>query len=65
MKIYTIVRICNEEHNVARFCSTYTWADKVLVADGSSEDNTISIAKTLPNVVVRNFTRRKATARIF
>lgn len=59
MRTITIVRTRNEAKNISRFCQSYQWADKILVADGGSEDNTIEIAKTFPNVEVREFTERK------
>jgi len=55
MKIVSLVRTLNEERNIARFCMSYSWADKILVADGGSTDRTIEIAKTFPNVKVRPF----------
>lgn len=55
MKIVSLVRTLNEEKNIARFCKSYSWADKILVADGGSTDDTVSIAKTFPNVDVRLF----------
>jgi hypothetical protein len=55
MKIVSLVRTLNEEQNIARFCKSYSWADKILVADGGSMDDTVSIAQTFPNVEVRLF----------
>jgi hypothetical protein len=55
MKIVVIVRTRNEEENIERFCKGYQWADKILVADGDSRDNTVSIAKEFPNVEVRDY----------
>ncbi len=55
MKVVALVRTLNEERNIARFCMSYSWADKILVADGGSIDNTVSIAKTFSNVEVRLF----------
>lgn len=57
-KIITIVRTRNEAKNIGRFCSSYWWADKILVADGGSEDNTVSLAKEFRNVKVRSFDKR-------
>lgn len=48
----------DEERRIVQFCQSYADADKILVADGGSLDNTIEIAKTFPNVEVRNFTER-------
>jgi hypothetical protein len=55
MKIVVAVRTRNEEINIARFCRGYQWADKILVADGGSEDGTKFIASKFPNVKIRNF----------
>ena len=58
MKIVIICRTRDEEHNIDRFIKSYWWADQILIADGGSEDNTIAIAQTYPNVCVRKFTER-------
>lgn len=55
MKIIVLVRTRDEAHRIAQFCEAYKDADKILVADGGSVDNTIKIAKTFPNVEVRNY----------
>lgn len=55
MKIIAAVRTMNEEENIARFCRSYLWADKVIVADGGSSDETVKIAKKFPNVSVREY----------
>lgn len=57
-KIYVVVRTRDEKARIAQFCEAYKDADKILVADGGSEDDTIEIAKTFPNVEVRHFTER-------
>ena len=58
-KIVVVVRTRNEAMNIGRFCTAYRdCADLILVADGGSEDRTISIAKCFKNVKVRNFTER-------
>jgi len=59
MKVVTVVRTRNEEKNIERFCRNYQWADQILVADGGSEDNTVSIAKSMPKTKVRHFKKRK------
>ena len=58
MKLIVTVRTRNERDNIAKFCSSYYFADKILVADGGSTDNTVSIAQTFDNVVVRKFDER-------
>ena len=58
MKIIATVRTLNEARNIERFCSAYQWADKVLVADGGSIDNTVSLAEKFNNVIVEPFHKR-------
>ena len=53
--IIVIVRARDEEHRIAKFCESYKTADMILVADGGSVDNTVAIAETFPNVVVRHY----------
>ena len=62
MKINVTVRTRDEERNIRTFCESYKDADKILVADGGSLDNTVEIAKTYPNVEVREFTERTEMA---
>lgn len=56
--IVICVRTRDEEHRIAQFCEAYKDADLILVADGGSLDNTKEIAKTFPNVIIRDFTER-------
>jgi glycosyltransferase involved in cell wall biosynthesis len=58
MKIFVTVRTRNEADRIERFIMSYQWADKILVADGGSSDDTVPIAKSLPNVEVREFLDR-------
>ena len=58
MKIIVCVRSLNEERNVKRFIESYSWADKILIADGGSEDNTVNIAKKYPRASVRTFDKK-------
>lgn len=55
MNIVVLVRTRNEAHRIEKFCEAYKDADAILVADGSSDDNTVELAKQFPNVVVRNY----------
>lgn len=54
-RIVVCVRTLNEEKNIGRFCEAYAWADRVLVSDGGSEDDTRRIAQTFPNVLLFDF----------
>lgn len=58
MKIVATVRTLNEARNIPHFCAAYDWADMVLVADGGSDDDTVSIAEHFPNVYIKEFTER-------
>lgn len=58
MKTYVIVRTRNEERNIVRFCKANAWADKILIADVGSEDDTVKLAQCYPNVKVRHFEER-------
>lgn len=55
MKIYVLLRTRNEEENVERFCRAYSWADKILLADGGSSDRTVELASKFPNVSIRHY----------
>jgi len=58
-KIVTIVRTLNEERNIGKYCWAFqNISDMILVADGGSTDNTVSIAKEIPKVKVRTFDKR-------
>lgn len=58
MKIIVIARTRNEEKNIAKFCNYYSWADRILIADGGSKDRTVPIARTFSNVDIRPFRKR-------
>lgn len=58
MKIYVIVRTRDSAYFIERFCSSYSWADKILVADGGSLDNTIQLASQFSNVEVKSFNEK-------
>jgi len=55
MKIIACVRTFNEELNIRRFMESYVWADKVIVADSGSQDDTVSIAESYDNARVFRF----------
>lgn len=57
MKIVLTLRTYNEERNIERMCIDYSWVDKILIADGGSDDDTVSIASTFNHVEVRPFDR--------
>ena len=57
-EIIVIVRTRDEEHRIADFCRAYEDADMIIVGDGGSVDNTVQIAKTFPNVVVKHYPGR-------
>jgi len=56
--IIVTVRTLNEEHRIGAFCNSYKDADKILVADGGSTDNTMSIAKSFPNVNLYHYNKK-------
>ena len=58
MKIVVVARTRNEEKNISRFCRCYSWVDKILIADGGSDDNTIQNALEFPNVSIRRFAEK-------
>lgn len=58
MRIYIIARALNEERHITRFLRGYEWADKIMISDGGSSDNTVRIARRHPKVEVRKFRRR-------
>ena len=55
MNIVVLCKTRNEEENIAQFCKSYAFADKILVADAESTDNTVAIARSFSNVVVRPY----------
>lgn len=57
-KIVVLVRTRDEAARIGAFCESYRDADLILVADGGSEDDTKLIAKSFPNVIVRDYPYR-------
>ncbi len=55
MKIVVCVRTRDNEKEIERFCHCYNWADKILIADGGSEDRTKELASQFYNVEIRDF----------
>lgn len=58
MNIVVVVRTRDEEKRIGKFCEAYKDADTIIVADGGSIDNTVSIASQYKNVVLRPFNER-------
>lgn len=55
MKIVVAVRTMNEAHNVERFVRGYDFADLIVVSDGGSTDDTVSMLEKYPKVEVHHF----------
>jgi len=55
MKVVVCVRTRDNADIIGRFCYCYRWADRILIADGGSVDNTKQIASTYSNVEVMDF----------
>jgi hypothetical protein len=56
MKIIVCIRSYNESKNIEKCCEAYPFADRLLLADGGSTDDTISKAsKYYPHVNVREY----------
>lgn len=57
MKIGLIGRTLNEEKNLPRFFSQYSFVDEFLISDGGSTDKTNEILASHPKVHTRPFTK--------
>jgi glycosyltransferase involved in cell wall biosynthesis len=57
-KIIVTVRTLNEQLNIERFCQSYTWVDEIIVADGGSTDDTLSIVRKFDNTKLYHFTEK-------
>lgn len=59
MKIVATCRMYNETDHIEQFCQSYSeFADVILVADGGSQDDTVSKALAYPKVKVREFYKK-------
>ena len=59
MKIIATLKSRDEEKNIRNAIESYhDWVDRILLADGGSEDETVKIAQEYPKVSVRNFTEK-------
>jgi glycosyltransferase involved in cell wall biosynthesis len=61
LKIFACTRTMNESRNIDRFCQSFAWADRILVGDGGSTDDTITKAEAYPNVTVRAYPIRNVS----
>ena len=57
-KIVVLVRTRNEAERIGAFCRAYKDADHIIVSDGGSQDRTVEIASTFPNVILSPFNER-------
>lgn len=55
MKIVVAVRCYNESKNIARFMQGYDFADEIIVSDGGSTDDSVSILETYSKVRLFHF----------
>ncbi len=53
-----LVRTRDEAGVIGVFCSSYAWADGILVADGGSKDKTMNQARKRDKTQVREFKKR-------
>lgn len=53
--IIATARSFNEHRNIEQYCRAYQWADKILIADGGSTDDTKELALKYPKVEVRDY----------
>lgn len=55
MRIIVAVRCYNEEHNIERFMRGYSFADEIVVSDGGSTDDSVSMLESYPKVRLFHF----------
>jgi len=58
MNIVVIARTRDEARNIEKFCSSYSWADHIIISDGGSTDATVQLAMQFENVTIKRFTER-------
>jgi len=58
MKVIATTRTLNEEQNIRHFIESNNWADEVLIVDGGSEDDTVSIVNDYKYAFVKSFHER-------
>jgi glycosyltransferase involved in cell wall biosynthesis len=59
MRIIATTRTRNEERNIKRFCEVYSrFCNEVLIVDGGSEDDTVSLASEYQKVKTLEFNER-------
>ena len=58
MKVIVTTRTLNEEQNIRTFIESNEWADEVLILDGGSDDDTVSIVNDYDYAFVRSFPER-------
>jgi len=54
-RIIALANARNEARNIDRFCRSYQWADRIIIADCGCEDDTVQRAMCYENVEVRPF----------
>lgn len=59
MKIVVAVRCYNESKNIDRFMRGYNFADDIVVSDGGSTDDSVSILEQYPKVMLFHFTEQE------
>ena len=58
MKVIVTTRTLNEEKNIRTFIESNEWADEVLIVDGGSDDDTVSIVDDYDYAFVKPFHER-------